>query len=121
LLQKQKGAPMISVDLRPGECDGAVGAVLRAEFEGASAANAAAVAPADGVILVGLRPGRFASRGISAADLIRRRRPACGLPEEYADGSGVMRRPLRGSPRLAFAPRPLPECARRLAGLGGRP
>jgi hypothetical protein len=114
LLQKQKGAPMISVDLRPGECDGTA---LRAESEVASAGSAADVAPADGMILAGLRRGRFAGRGISAADRIRRRRAACGLSEVYADGSGV----LRGSPRLAFAPRPLPECARRLAGLGGRP
>jgi hypothetical protein len=45
LLQEQEGAPMISVDLRPGECNGGVAVVLRGEFEVAGAASAAAVVP----------------------------------------------------------------------------
>jgi len=46
LLQEQEGAPMISVDLGPGEYTGGVAVVLRGEFEVAGAASAAAVAPA---------------------------------------------------------------------------
>jgi hypothetical protein len=46
LLQQQEGAPMISVDLRPGECNGGVAVVLRGELEVAGAASAAAMVPA---------------------------------------------------------------------------
>ena len=38
MLQEQEGAPMISVDLRPGECNGGVAVVLRGELEVAGAA-----------------------------------------------------------------------------------
>jgi hypothetical protein len=38
LLQEQEGAPMISVDLRPGECNGGVAAALRGELKVAGAA-----------------------------------------------------------------------------------
>jgi succinyl-CoA synthetase alpha subunit len=94
LLQEQEGAPMISVDLRPGECNGGVAVVLRGELEVAGEASAAAVVPAGAAcrheVIAGL------------AGLVRRSRAQCGLPGAYADGSGVVRRRLRGSARLAF-------------------
>ena len=46
MLQEQEGAPMISMDLRPGECNGGVAVMLRGELEVAGAVSAAAVVPA---------------------------------------------------------------------------
>ena len=49
MLQEQEGAPMISVDLRPGECNG-VAVVLRGEFEVAGAAVCGVSADGLGVV-----------------------------------------------------------------------
>ena len=75
MLQEQEGAPMISVDLRPGECNGAVAAVLREELEVAGAASAAAVVPASGAcrheVIAGLAGQEFLSSCIGLRVLPR--------------------------------------------------
>jgi hypothetical protein len=108
---------MVTVDLGPGECNGGVTAVLRAGGW-VSRPHCCDMISAGSSVLT---RGRYASPGAPAADLVRRSRAASGLPGVSADGAAVVRR-LRGSPLLALrALGLLPECAGRLAGLGGRP